>query len=279
MLLNKRKIYYFFPPSIRFLIRRIFYIPIDLLNLLTGKNDRMTPPKGKIFIGSGDFKQQGQRLLKVLIDKGGLMPYHRVLDIGCGIGRLAVPLTKYLNEKGSYEGFDIVKSGIDWCKKRVGKSFPNFKFHHINLKNDLYNLKTSDEAKNYIFPYNDCEFDMVFLFSVFSHMIPTDVDNYLDQIHRVLKDGGVCVATFFILNEESHTLMRQNDGLQFNYERETYYLLDKNVKEANVAYKEKFLLHMIEKNKLKVERLYYGFWSGRSKNDCVDFQDTLILKK
>lgn len=279
MILNKRKIYYFFPPSIRFLIRRIFYIPIDLLNLLTGKNDRMTPPKGKIFIGSGDFKQQGQRLLKVLIDKGGLMPYHRVLDIGCGIGRLAVPLTKYLNEKGSYEGFDIVKSGIDWCKKRVGKSFPNFKFHHINLKNDLYNLKTSNEAKNYIFPYNDCEFDMVFLFSVFSHMIPTDVDNYLYQIHRVLKDGGVCVATFFILNEESHTLMRQNDGLQFNHERETYYLLDNNVKEANVAYKEKFLLHMIEKNNLKIERLYYGFWSGRSKNNCIDFQDTLILRK
>lgn len=279
MILNKRKIYYFFPPSIRFLIRRIFYIPIDLLNLLTGKNDRMTPPKGKIFIGSGDFKQQGQRLLKVLIDKGGLMPYHRVLDIGCGIGRLAVPLTKYLNEKGSYEGFDIVKSGIDWCKKRVGKSFPNFKFHHINLKNDLYNLKTSNEAKNYIFPYNDCEFDMVFLFSVFSHMIPTDVDNYLYQIHRVLKDGGVCVTTFFILNEESHTLMRQNDGLQFNHERETYYLLDNNVKEANVAYKEKFLLHMIEKNNLKVERLYYGFWSGRSKNNCIDFQDTLILRK
>jgi len=279
MILNKRKIYYFFPPSIRFLIRRILYLPIDLLNLLTGKNDKMTPPKGRIFIGSGDFKQQGQRLLKVLIDKGGLMPYHRVLDIGCGIGRLAVPLTMYLNKKGSYEGFDIVKSGIDWCKEKVGKKSPNFKFYHIDLKNDLYNLKTSNEAKNFIFPYKDSEFDMVFLFSVFSHMIPADVDNYLYQIHRVLKYDGICVATFFILNEENQTLMQQNDGLQFKHERETYYLLDNNVKEANVAYKEKFLLQMIEKNNLKVERLYNGFWTGRPKNDCVDFQDTLVLKK
>ena len=277
--MNKRTIYYFFPPSIRFLLRRLFYLPVDLKNWITGKDDKLTPPKGKIFIGSGDFKLQGQRLLNLLINQGELMPHNRVLDVGCGIGRLAVPLTKYLHDEGSYEGFDIVKSGIDWCNSRINKTFPNFKFIHINLKNDLYNLKTSNEAKNFVFPYNECDFDLVFLFSVFSHMIPADVDNYLKQIHRVLKDGAICIATFFILNEESQVLMKENDGLQFKHDMETYALLDKNVKEANVAYKEKFLFQMIENNNLKIERVNYGYWSGRSKDDCVDFQDTLVLSK
>lgn len=277
--MNKRTIYYFFPPSIRFLLRRIYYLPFDIKNRITGKEDKLTPPKGKIFIGSGDFKLQGQRLLNLLINQGELMPHNRVLDVGCGIGRLAVPLTKYLSNEGSYEGFDIVKSGIDWCNSRINKTFPNFKFIHIDLKNDLYNLKTSNEAKNFVFPYNECDFDLVFLFSVFSHMIPADVDNYLKQIHRVLKDGAICIATFFILNDESNILMKENDGLQFKHDMETYALLDKNVKEANVAYKEKFLFQMIENNNLKIERVNYGYWPGRFKKDCIDFQDTLVLRK
>ncbi len=277
--MNKRSIYYFFPPSIRFILRRIYYLPIDLKDFLTGERDKLTPPKGKIFIGSGDFKLQGQRLLSVLVNQGGLMPHYRVLDIGCGIGRLAVPLTKYLDNDGSYEGFDIVKSGISWCKGKISKPFPNFNFLHIDLKNNLYNLKTSNEAKNFVFPYNDCDFDIVFLFSVFSHMLPDDVNNYLNQIHRVLKDGGICIATFFILNDESYSLMGKNDVLQFKYDKETHVLLDKSVKEANVAYKENLLFQMIENNNLKIEKVNYGFWSGRLKKNCIDFQDTLILKK
>ena len=54
-------------------------------------------------------------MLKQFIDLGGLKPEHRVLDIGSGIGRVAIPLTEYLNEKGSYEGFDVVELGVNWC--------------------------------------------------------------------------------------------------------------------------------------------------------------------
>lgn len=278
-MLNKRKIYYWFPPTIRFIVRRIYYLPIDLLNIITKKNDKLTPAKGKIFVGNGDFKQIGEQLLNILIKQGGLMPHHRVLDVGCGIGRLAVPLTTYLTDKGSYEGFDIVKSGIDWCNKKIKKKFPNFNFTHINLKNDLYNLKVENEAKYFKFPYNEREFDVVFLFSVFTHMMPDDVDNYLAQINRVLKDDGTCVATFFIMNDESYNLMKKYDGLDFKYETETCFLFDENVKEANVAYKEKILFNMIEKNNLKIESLYKGFWPGREIEKCINYQDLLILKK
>ena len=277
--MNKRKLYYMLSPSLRRVVRRIYYLPIDIFERVTGKRDAITPPRGKIFIGSGDFLMQGERLLDILTQHGGLMPSHRVLDVGSGIGRVAIPLTKYLDAKGSYEGFDIVKAGVEWCQRRITPLHPNFQFRHIPLKNDLYNLSTTDEARNFAFPYGDGEFDLVFLFSVFTHMLPEDVDNYLNQIERVLKKGGTCLATFFIHNEESQGLMACNKGLQFNHDRGHYLLLDPRVKEANVAFKEPYLLQLFEKNQLAVERIHYGFWPGRDKNSCIDFQDTVVLKK
>jgi len=34
-------------------------------------------------------------------------------------GRLAVPLTDYLSADGSYDGLDIVESGVAWCNEHV----------------------------------------------------------------------------------------------------------------------------------------------------------------
>ena len=86
----------------------------------------MLPMKGDIFIGSGDFKEQGIRQLDHLIEYCHLHPDHRVLDVGCGIGRTAIALTDYLSSSGSYEGFDIVPKGIDWCQKHIAAKYPTF---------------------------------------------------------------------------------------------------------------------------------------------------------
>ena len=66
------------------------------------KKEALTPPKGRVFIGSGDFVKHGNRILSQFVEFGGLKPTHRVLDMGCGIGRLSVPLTNYIDrEKGA----------------------------------------------------------------------------------------------------------------------------------------------------------------------------------
>ena len=49
---------------------------------------------------------------------------------------------------------------------------------------------------------------------------------------------------------------------------------------ANVAYEEAYLKKMmIEAAGLALERTYYGYWPGREKADCKDFQDILLLRK
>jgi len=279
-MLTKRRIYYSLPPDLRYIIRRIYFYPTDFLDLITGKRDNTIPPKGLIFTGPGDFKKIGEHYLTIFIEHCNLKPEHRVLDVGSGIGRIAVPLTKYLDSRGSYEGFDIVKKGIDWCNKHIKKEFPNFKFMHVDLKNDLYNLKTIQAAKNFVFPYKDNDFDLVVLTSVFTHMMPEDVENYTKEIYRVLKIGGKCLVTFFILNSKSKKYMGSNSGLNFKNNFGHYSLLDNKVKEANVAYREEYLFNMINQFKFTIDKVLYGFWStGSPSKESFEFQDTLILTK
>jgi SAM-dependent methyltransferase len=277
--MNARKIYYWLSPEKRLMARRLYYLPIDFWEKITGKRPPLSPPRGMIYVGSGDFAQQGQLLLDQLIRLGRLQPHEQVLDIGSGIGRVAAPLTTYLNREGSYEGFDIVKSGVAWCNKHISSKHPNFRFLHIDLKNDLYNLSTEQAAQAFVFPYDDQRFDLCFLFSVFTHMMPEDVAAYLHQIARVLKPGGRCLATFFILNNESKAGMLPYNGLKFVHDYGHYALIDPEVKEANIAFEQNWLWEAIDAAGLTIAGNWPGYWPGRNKQQCEGFQDTLLLQK
>src|SRR5437870_5090469 len=87
---------------------------IDLRLWLTGKVDPELPPLRMRFVGMGDFRAIGDEMLDLFVRVGGLRRTDRVLDIGSGIGRVAIPLTRYLDLSATYDGFDIVKRGIDW---------------------------------------------------------------------------------------------------------------------------------------------------------------------
>ena len=273
-----RSFYYFLTPTLRFWARRIFYFPYDLYVSLFNKKDKLAPPKGMVFIGSGDFIKQGEHLSELVIQYAQLKPNGKILDVGCGIGRLAVPLTKYLNKDGIYVGFDIVEFGINWCKKNITSKYPNFHFLFVDLKNDLYNLSTNKEAKDFEFPYPKDYFDTVVLTSVFTHMMPLDVKQYLKQIFLVLKSGGKCLATFFIINEEvKRNMNEKKSNFVFSHSYDGYYLMDSSVKEANVAFDEEYLRTMIKDCGLSIESIYYGSWS--CKKEALDFQDVIVLGK
>ncbi|AXT50899.1 class I SAM-dependent methyltransferase [Aquimarina sp. BL5] len=271
-----RNLYYKLTPGQRLFARRLVYFPIDLFR----KRSDMEPPKGKIFVGSGDFISHGKNTLELFKQHGGLLPDHNVLDIGSGIGRMAVPLTSYLDKTSRYEGFDIVKDGVDWCKKNITSKFSNFNFTHVDLKNDLYNLNTEKKASSYIFPYQNDSFNFVFLTSVFTHMMPDDMDHYLSEINRVLKNNGTCFATFFIYDQNSPEKYT-NKGITFTFEKEKdFSLYNTNVKEANICFKKEYLYNTIRKKKFSVENFIQGWWiDGIKKESATDYQDILILKK
>ncbi len=274
----KRNLYYLLSPRLRLFVRRWYYFPIDTYECLTGKRPANTPPRGMVFVGYGDYIAVGKRFAAYFIKPGGLHPHHRVLDVGCGIGRMAVPLIDFLGNKGSYEGFDIVKKGIVWCNKHINTKHPNFRFTYVDLHNELYNANNSHKADNFIFPYKDAEFDFVFLTSVFTHMMPSDTEHYLGEISRVLKPGGKCLATFFLLNDESKSLLDNGSSfMTFDFAYGNYRLHSQKVKTANVAYEEHFILSLLAKYNMELKSSHYGQWSSRK--EYFDYQDILVVQK
>lgn len=277
--MNLRSIYYAISPKSRFLVRKLYYLPIDFLGFISKSKNKNVPNKGDIFIGGGDFAKQGKHLLDLLKKYALLDPDHAVLDIGCGIGRVAVPLTEYLSKSGKYEGFDVVKKGIVWCENHIAKDFPNFKFQYIPLNNDLYHL-TDKRAEDFKFPYEDNSFDTIFLFSVFTHMQPHEVQNYLKEIYRVLKPNGKCLSTFFLYDDKNESeISKKNRSFSFPFNKGNYRLMNEKVPSANIAFSEVYINEMIDISNLKLENKIYGHWANKATADLSDYQDILVLEK
>lgn len=276
-----RKLYYQLPISWRFLARRIAYAPTDLLDTLSGNRSKYEPPKGLIYTGRGvgGFLEQGKQHLKLLHQHIPFEKDSTLLDIGSGIGRTAIPLTEYLGPTGRYEGFDPVKVGIDWCQAKITPDFPNFNFTYTPLKNDLYTEHDLD-ATSFTFPYEDNTFDRAFLFSIFTHFSVAEIAHYLKEIQRVLKPGGLCLATFFIYNPEVEAAIAKQEDFNFPIAVENYRLMDESVQSANIALDEHLLGRLTAEAKLKQAKYIKGFWKPPyQKTETNDFQDILVLEK
>ena len=274
-----RKFYYALPPAWRLVARKMIYLPGDILHSIISSDKTLSPPSRLIFTGRGDFLRIGESFLQDFISKNIIQKNSAVLDIGSGIGRIAIPLTAYL-DNGRYEGFDIMKPGIAWCQKNITSRFPHFKFTQVSLSNDLYR-NTGESATQFVFPYQDNSFDLAIATSVFTHMVPEEVIRYVEEIQRVLKTGGYAYLTFFVLNENSKAQMtRGKNEFNFQYDHGNYRLLDEKVKSANVAYEEKYLFsEIIKPHQFEMVSTEYGTWSIQEKGSLIAFQDRIVIKK
>lgn len=273
-----RKIYYLFTPSLRRVVRRIWFFPLDACKFISGRREPLVPPHGLIFTGAGDFKAIGEKLANSFISSCHLQPTDKVLDIGCGIGRIARPLTKFLNREGAYYGFDVVRLGINWCKQAY-HNYPNFHFRYIPLRNDLYNLTTNASPVDVDFPYQPDFFDLAVLVSVLTHMQEADVRRYFFEIARVLKSGKSCFCTLFLITAASDAYLKTSKNPLFKFRYDNYFLHNATVKDANIAYKWEVVEEMIHTAGMRITTFLPGWWAGGKKEERVDFQDILIITK
>jgi ubiquinone/menaquinone biosynthesis C-methylase UbiE len=266
------------PRPVKGLIQRLRFIPIDLWEGFRGR-DALTPPRSMIFVGDGDFRKVGEEFKRYFVELGGLAPDARVLEVGCGIGRMAVPLTGFLSSSGEYHGFDIVAKGITWCQTRITPRFPNFRFFVSDVYNDFYNPTGTVRSSEYVFPFEDGYFDFVFLTSVFTHMMIKDLERYLTEVTRVLKPGGRCLMTYFLLNPESRSLVSERKStLDFAYEIPSGLTIDRYNPERATAYEEKMVRGLYHENRLTIiEPIRYGSWCGRP--SYLSYQDIVLAEK
>jgi SAM-dependent methyltransferase len=248
--------------------------------------DFVPPPD--LFVAREDYAAVAQTLFDVLVEVSGLRPGERVLDVGCGTGRLAAPLLDHLGPEGSYEGFDRDAARIEWCNEHIAPLHPAFRFQAVDVFNSR-RQKGTLAAGELTFPYPDADFDLVFLFSVFTHMLPEGVERYLAEIARVLKPGGSAVITWFLLNGESERLLEEQldertnaasnaHKSRFSHDLGVCRVANRGRPEAVVAYKEPFVLKTYARNGLEiVHPIRYGSWIGR-KNTLMN-QDVVLARR
>ncbi|WP_242156882.1 class I SAM-dependent methyltransferase [Aestuariivivens sediminis] len=278
-----RKIWYSLSSNQRFLFRRLYYFPIDLLDQVLGRRHKYVPPRGMIYtgssIGSKEYLKQGQFQLNLLKEEIDLLPSDKVLDIGSGVGRTAIALTKYLNKEGTYDGFDVVKKGVEWCNKGIGEDFSNFKFKYVPVFNDLYNTSKM-KATEFKFPYGNNSFDKVFSISLFTHMQLDEIQHYFYQIARVVKPNGLCFSTFFLYDSHDEKYISEKEHFNFPYKREGYRLMNENVKSGNIAIHKNVLKSMLQNAGMEYIRIVDGFWKSKTLNNTGrEYQDIVIFKR
>jgi len=227
-----------------------------------------------------EFQEVGEAFLREFKIRCNLLPNSSFMDIGCGIGRLAIPLTDYLDATGRYEGFDITPENVKWCQDHITVCRSNFSFQVADIFNHCYNPKGRYPAREYLFPYQESTFDVACAASVFTHLLAEDSEHYLSETARTLKPDGYFLGTYFLLNEPSvKALKEQKSSQPFFHEIKNCWVINPQIPEAAVAYDEAFIAEIYRKAGLEIKEIHYGLWSGREPTAYGGYQDMIIAKK
>ena len=171
-------------------------------------------PGGRWFAHDDDYLRSAQREVDRLRTVFDLDSSTRLIEIGCGPGRLAIGLAEHFgwNSLPHYVGVDVRPDFVRWCTRRLARRSDRLRFVLIDMQNDRYNPNGETTEELGQLPFAAGEFDLAYLYSVFSHLRTEDVVFYLQELHRILLDDGQVFLTAF-LSEEGPEVAENPDDI------------------------------------------------------------------
>jgi SAM-dependent methyltransferase len=153
---------------------------------------------GAEFRDDAHFLASAQREAERLRTRFALGPGSRLLDVGCGYGRLAIGVLSTIGDGVSYRGIDVSAAAIAWCRRHIQREHPSFVFTRVDVRNARYNPGGEALDGAFRLPLDDASFDVAYLYSVFSHMEAEDVRLYVRELARIIRPGGGVFLTMFV---------------------------------------------------------------------------------
>jgi len=213
----------------------------------------------------------------------------KIVDFGCGHGKLAPVSVFFTHPEGEYLGIDIQESYINYCR-RTYVQLPRVKFHVSKDYNPLYSPQQQSavaDSKSYggDWPVSAESIDVVIAISVFTHLREADAFGYIKKIHDVLKPGALAILTCHIVEEP-----RKQPGFIFRYNpflvslfkftaplptSYNWFTSNPSLPESGIAMNMAGLNSLIQ-GKFKVELMMRGSTTGG--NDPLP-QDVVVLRK
>lgn len=129
------------------------------------------------------FAAQGDIQVAVL-QHHGLVDGMNVYDLGCGCGRTAQALSRS-GWRGRYTGADVVPELLN----ELSRQCPDY----ATTLTYTYTIAAPDDS-----------LDMIFHWSVFTHLYPAEAYLYTADAFRALKPGGKMVFSFFEMEDPAH---------------------------------------------------------------------------
>jgi cyclopropane fatty-acyl-phospholipid synthase-like methyltransferase len=123
----------------------------------------------------------------------------QLLDVGCGT-KLVKTLIDASMPIGGYVGVDVSSEIIEWLDANV--SDPRFEFHHLDARNEMYNPAGTDLAGFELLPVGRRRFDLICLFSVFTHLAPHDYVAMLRVLRGHAKPATKLLFSLFLRDHE-----------------------------------------------------------------------------
>lgn len=129
------------------------------------------------------YRETGDKQYHVL-RRFGLQDGHAVYDLACGSGRTAAALKRH-GWSGDYLGADIIPGLVDYATQKN----PGFRF----FVHPDYSIQADDNSR-----------DMIFSWSLFTHLQLEEIFLYAKDCLRTLKPGGIFVFSFLTLEDRQH---------------------------------------------------------------------------
>jgi ubiquinone/menaquinone biosynthesis C-methylase UbiE len=185
--------------------------------------------------------------------------YQSIVDWGCGSGRIARHVVSELSESNLFRGFDIDEQAIEWSNANIGPYF-----------------SVCETDPPLLLP--DVSVDLLYAYSVLTHLARESLTKWLDEVSRIMKPGGVVMAT--ILSDSAIVSIFPNPELADLEYYATNGVLDNQVNNQldtlsittdyrNVWLKRRYVESLIE--------------SSFELVDCIPsfhfYQDLLVLRK
>lgn len=142
----------------------------------------------------------------------GLLPGHRLLDVGCGCLRGGIHFLRHLN-KGNYYGLDINSSLIAAGRMELASA---------GLLGKTPNLLVNDKFE---FSSFGVKFDFALGLSVFTHLFMNHIARCLVEAKKVLQPNGRFYATFFQAPHPAYLtpILHQPGDVTTNYDSDPFH--------------------------------------------------------
>lgn len=176
----------------------------------------------KEYVGSTDIS--GEIQLDLLI-KEGLEKNTNVLEIGCGVLHLGIPLIKYLN-LDKYVGIDP----NEWLREDNIKKFSDL----IQEKKALFFNNSDFDISNL-----GKKFDIIFSHSILSHCADWQLDQFLINSKKVLSKDGKILSSFRLaegnsFGSEGSFNKKDSNDIEWQYPGVSWFTEETIIKKAEL---------------------------------------------